>query len=72
MRIKNYDVVELIADISGLSLVRGMRGTVLIVFNEPGLPLAYEIEFIDKEGNTIALETLSHDIVRKVKANEDV
>jgi hypothetical protein len=61
-----YDVVQLKVPIPSKNLPQGARGTVLIIYNEPGLPLAYEVEFLDQEGNTLALETLTEEFLEKV------
>lgn len=57
--IKEYDVVTLGRDIQEENLKAGMKGKVVMIYNEPNLPTGYEIEFMDKEGNTIALITLT-------------
>ncbi len=43
----------------------GIKGTVLIVYNEPGLPRAYEVEFLDENGETLAVITLQEDDIEK-------
>ncbi|AMM50681.1 hypothetical protein TH61_05115 [Rufibacter sp. DG15C] len=52
MEIKQYDVVELTEDINP-NLKKGMHGAVLEKYNED----AYEIEVIDKNGNTLSFGT---------------
>jgi hypothetical protein len=37
-----------------------------MVCNEPGLPLAYEVEFLDEAGRTLAIITLKDDEIEKV------
>ena len=39
----------------------GVRGTVLQVVNEPGLPITYVIEFLDDKGNSLAAEFIQED-----------
>jgi hypothetical protein len=56
-----YDVVSLKQDIPSNNLRAGAEGTVLIVYNEPSLPLAYEVEFLGAEGETLAIVTLTAD-----------
>lgn len=51
-----YDVVELAVDLPELGLVRGTVGTVVHVFHEPAL--AYEVEFTDDGGKTLAMVPL--------------
>lgn len=56
--IHEYDIVELIRDIPSENVTAGMKGIVVMVYNEPNMPEGYEVEFIDKTGATIALITL--------------
>ena len=49
-----YDVVALTADLPGQGLVQGQVGT--IVFEYP--PDFVEVEFVDEDGRTYALETV--------------
>lgn len=58
---QEYDVVKLRKPKSSLSITMSDKGTILMVFNEPNLPKAYEVEFVDEEGNTIAIITVSED-----------
>ena len=46
------DVVTLLADVPGDGLRKGQVGTVVHEFTEPGL--AYETEFADADGRTVA------------------
>lgn len=57
-----YDVVELIVDLPDEGLATGSVGTVVHVFHEPNL--AYEVEFADDEGRTVAMVPLTPDQVR--------
>jgi len=52
--IKEYDVVKAKRDLSEC-ILKGCKGAVLMVFEEPSL--AYEIEFVDAEGDTIDIIT---------------
>ncbi|MBI3856438.1 MAG: DUF4926 domain-containing protein [Planctomycetes bacterium] len=52
-------MVRLKRDLPENNLKGGARGTVLIV--HAAKPPAYEVEFLDGEGQTIALLTLKHD-----------
>ncbi|MCG5452711.1 MULTISPECIES: DUF4926 domain-containing protein [Micromonospora] len=56
-----YDVVELREAISGEQLPAGAVGTVVHIFNAPST--AYEVEFVDTDGHTIAMVTLRADQV---------
>ncbi|WP_406070320.1 DUF4926 domain-containing protein [Micromonospora sp. NBC_01638] len=51
-----YDVVELREAIPGEQLPAGAVGTVVHIFRGP--PTAYEVEFADADGRTVAMVTL--------------
>jgi hypothetical protein len=51
------DVVALTDDVPEKSLVRGQVGTIVEVFPDG----QYEVEFVDEEGRTYALEALEGD-----------
>jgi hypothetical protein len=55
--IKELDVVALTGDAPAERLVRGQVGTVVMVYS----PNAFEVEFIDAQGHTYALATLTAD-----------
>jgi hypothetical protein len=57
-----YDVVELTADRPEDGLVAGSVGTVVHIFQKPNL--AYEVEFADGNGKTIAMVALTPDQLR--------
>ncbi|MFI6236969.1 DUF4926 domain-containing protein [Micromonospora sp. NPDC050784] len=60
-----YDVVELREAIPGEQLPAGAVGTVVHVFDSPST--AYEVEFADADGRTIAMVTLRADqVIRRV------
>ncbi|MEW2427033.1 DUF4926 domain-containing protein [Micromonospora sp. NPDC047644] len=60
-----YDVVELREAIPGEQLPAGAVGTVVHVFDSPST--AYEVEFADADGHTIAMVTLRADqVIRRV------
>ncbi|MGC4768951.1 DUF4926 domain-containing protein [Micromonospora sp. DT44] len=54
-----YDVVELREAIPEEELPAGAVGTVVHVFSGP--PAAYEVEFADADGRTVAMFTLRAD-----------
>jgi hypothetical protein len=54
-QIRELDVVALTVDLPQLNLVRGQVGTVVFVYP----PDAFEVEFVDDDGHTYALTTLS-------------
>jgi uncharacterized protein DUF4926 len=53
--IRELDVVALTEDIPAKNLLRGQVGTVVHVYS----PGAFEVEFVDNEGRTYGLATLS-------------
>ncbi|EFE07205.1 DUF4926 domain-containing protein [Citrobacter youngae] len=52
MILSPLDVVFLNVDLPGFGLTKGQIGAVIDVYHSPSL--AYEIEFCDEEGKTIA------------------
>jgi hypothetical protein len=56
---KLFDVVKLVSDRPEDSLAAGSVGTIVHVFDKPDL--AYEVEFADANGRTLALVTLRPD-----------
>jgi hypothetical protein len=55
---REYDVIWLKREIPSKKLPAGAMGTILQIYEQPSLPPAYEVEFTDGEGNTLALITL--------------
>ncbi|WP_291837812.1 DUF4926 domain-containing protein [Brevundimonas sp.] len=49
-----FDAVRLLIDVPELGLKRGMVGTVLMIHTGPSL--AYEVEFMEAEGDTFAVQ----------------
>jgi len=62
MTLKEYDVVELIAQIPGRDIPVGSTGTVLIVYRDK--PGVYEVEFISHAGTSHGTVTLEEAIIR--------
>ena len=60
--LKEYDVVTARRDLNE-KVAKGARGTVLIVYEAN--PPKYEVEFLDEDGYTIDLLTLSDNEVTK-------
>jgi hypothetical protein len=58
---QEYQKVRLKKDMPGENLSAGAKGVVLIVYEAPDLPRAYEVEFLDQDGGTLALLTLTDD-----------
>ena len=59
MNIRELDVVTLTRDLPEQGLAAGATGTVVHVFHAPRV--AYEVEFIDENGSTQAMVTLTQD-----------
>jgi uncharacterized protein YpmB len=51
-----YDVVQLAESISSENLAKGDQGTIVLAHSKPHE--AYEVEFCDKDGATLALVAL--------------
>jgi hypothetical protein len=63
---KEYDVIRLKEPISSQNVSVGDEETILMIFDEPNLPKAYEVEFVDKEGLTIAIVTVADDEIEPI------
>ena len=61
--IREYDIVITTKDIND-KVVKGMSGTVLMVYDVK--PPQYEIEFLDEDGYTIDVLTLSENNIIKM------
>ena len=59
MILKLLDVVRIQRDVPKENVKRGMTGTIVFVFDKPNR--AYEVEFCDDNGVTIAQLTLQPD-----------
>ena len=66
MGFEEYQIVELLQDRPDLGLSAGARGTLLILHT----PEAFEVEFLDREGRTIAVCTLTSRDVRSVPGGD--
>lgn len=55
---KEYDIVKLIKTIPGKEVSENDKGIIVMIHKENNLPLAYEVEFFNKAGNTIAVLTV--------------
>jgi hypothetical protein len=66
MEIKELDVVALTDSLPDQGLDAGAVGTIVHIFHKPNI--AYEVEFIDDDGATIAMATLTPDQFRMVKS----
>jgi hypothetical protein len=61
--LKEYDVVRLICDLGTKGPKEGTRGAVVMI--HPSDPPEYEVEFVDEEGNTLAVETVKGQQIKK-------
>ncbi len=61
--INEYDLVFAKKALSK-SVNKGCQGTVMLIYRDP--KLAYEVEFIDKEGNTLDVLTVYPSDVEKL------
>jgi hypothetical protein len=64
---QEYEVVQLKRDIRSEGLSAGVRGTVLLIYDDPTLPLAYEVEFADDEGTTLAVLTVTDEDIESIE-----
>jgi hypothetical protein len=65
--IKELDAVALTCDLPECGLKRGDVGTAVLVHGDGE---AFEVEFVDYEGHTVALLTLEHTQVRTLHAGD--
>jgi hypothetical protein len=63
MDINELDVVTLATDLPEKGLAAGAIGTVVHIFHKPST--AYEVEFVDTDGRTVAMATLTADQLRQ-------
>jgi hypothetical protein len=60
-----YDVVEVVNALPDEKVTAGMVGTIVHVFHHPRV--AYEVEFSDAEGQTIAMLPLTPEQIRPIQ-----
>ncbi len=65
---KEYEVVALKRDLPAKNLKTGDTGTILMIY--PASPSAYEVEFSDDEGITLALLTLEDEDLIALSADD--
>src|ERR1700738_3270208 len=65
--LKLNDSVELLKDLPERNLSKGARGTIVFVFSKPRA--AYEVEFVAKDGSTVAELALESDAIRGLPSN---
>ena len=60
---KEFEVVRAAGNLTEI-VTKGCRGTILMIYNNPSL--AYEVEFVDGNGQTLELLTVKQqDILRE-------
>ena len=57
-----YDVVQLAVDLPDEGLTSGAIGTIVDIYSSPNV--AYEVEFTDDEGRTVAMLALLPEQIR--------
>lgn len=68
MDMKYFEMVRLLKDFPNVGLCKGNVGTIAAILNEPAQ--AFEVEFFDGYGRTIALLTLCSDDFRVIFRSE--
>lgn len=70
---KQYQPVELVKDMMSdellgapVQLREGQRGIIVEIHEQPGLPVGYDVEFFDEEGETLAVMIMTKDLIRPV------
>jgi Domain of unknown function (DUF4926) len=65
---EEYQVIRLKRDLPEHNLSAGVIGTILLVYDlKPNLPRAYEVEFVDSQGKTLAEITVFEEDMEGVK-----
>jgi hypothetical protein len=64
---KEYQVVRLRRNLPEFNLSEGVFGTILLVYDpKPNLPRAYEVEFVDRQGKSLAQVTVFQEDIELV------
>jgi hypothetical protein len=68
---RQYQTVELVKDMMSdgfiddpVQMHEGQRGVIVEIHRQPGLPIGYDVEFFDEEGETLALMIMTEDMIR--------
>jgi hypothetical protein len=64
VKLRELDVVELTKELG--TMPKGTQGTVVLVYPQGKW---VEVEFVDQEGNTVGVESVPVDFLRKVPLN---
>lgn len=67
--IQENDLVALLTDLPAINLTRGDVGTIAHVYQSG---TRYEVEFVNAKGDTIAVETLTTDQIRRVDESRTI
>ena len=67
--ISELETVVLVNDLPEENLKAGDVGTVVSVYNNGE---AYDVEFVATDGNTIALKTLKHEMIRSTFGRKEI
>jgi len=63
---QEYELVRLKRDIPERNLLAGAIGVVLMIYNEPNLPRAYEVDFSNVEGKMLTTITLYEEDIERM------
>jgi hypothetical protein len=64
---REYEMVRLIRDMPELNLLAGTVGVVVIIYDEPHLPRAYEVDFSSIEEKELKTATLSEEDIERME-----
>ena len=67
--INESDLVALLIDLPDADLVRGDVGTVAMIHGDQK---GFEVEFVNADGKTIAVETLSQNQIKKIRQEKAI
>ncbi len=65
---KEYDIVRINKNFPKYGLLAGAKGTILLIYLQPPLSPAYEVEFTDGKGNAIAIFAVEENDIEKVES----
>jgi len=64
---REYEMVRLKRDIPEWQLLAGAVGAVVIVYDEPNFPRAYEVDFSEIEGKILKIVTLNEEDIERME-----
>ena len=62
--INESDLIALLIDLPNANLVRGDVGTIALIHGDQK---GFEVEFVNGDGKTVAVETLAYNQIKKIK-----